>query len=212
MRLRNFTLVMAGMIAVLAQPMTAQMAPAKPNAIRTQLSQAAPSAAKPAAPAKPAAAAKPVAPAKPAVAAAKPEAAAKPAAPAAQASTTPTPQGAAAPAAGGPRRDPFNPLLGKTTGEGAAVPDRLPPGKAGLMIGTLRLDGLVRGPNGMLAVVSNPQQRVYFLREGDHIFDGQVLRITMEAVSFQQMGRDAFGNSLEHEVTRRLYPNPGEQR
>jgi Tfp pilus assembly protein PilP len=80
------------------------------------------------------------------------------------------------------------------------------------MVGTLRLDGLVHGPNGMIAVVSNPQQRIYFLREGERIFDGRVLRITMEAVSFQQTGRDAFGNSLEHEVTRRLYPNPGEQR
>jgi Tfp pilus assembly protein PilP len=80
------------------------------------------------------------------------------------------------------------------------------------MVGTLRIDGLVRGPSGMIAVVSNPQQRIYFLREGDRIFDGQVVRITMEAVSFLQTGRDAFGNSLEREVTRRLYPNPGEQR
>jgi Tfp pilus assembly protein PilP len=117
-----------------------------------------------------------------------------------------------APAASGPKRDPFDPLLNKTTGSGTPGPDRLPPGKAGLMVGTLRVDGLVRGPNGMIAVVSNPQQRIYFLREGDRIFDGQVLRITMEAISFQQTGRDAFGNSLEREVTRRLYPNPGEQR
>jgi hypothetical protein len=101
--------------------------------------------------------------------------------------------------------------MGRTPAQGVPTPDRLPPGKAGLMIGTLRIDGLVRGPNGMIAVVSSPQQRVYFLREGDRVFDGQVTRITMEAVSFQQTGRDAFGNSLEREVTRRLYPNPGEQ-
>ncbi len=132
---------------------------------------------------------------------------------AAQPSATVAAQTRPAPAApSGPRRDPFNPLLGNSTGGGPATPERLPPGKAGLMIGTLRIDGLVRGPNGMLAVVTNPQQRVYFLREGDRIFDGQVTRITMEAISFQQTGRDAFGNSLEHEVTRRLYPNPGEQR
>jgi hypothetical protein len=80
------------------------------------------------------------------------------------------------------------------------------------MVGTLGIEGLVSGPNGMIAVVTNPQQRVYFLREGDRIFDGRVLKITMEAVSFQQSGRDAFGNSLDHEVTRRLYPTPGEQR
>jgi type IV pilus assembly protein PilP len=187
MRVRYFTLVMAGMMAMLARPAAAQMAPAKPNTVRELVGQAAPG--KSAAPAVPAAQAAPSA-----------------------AQTAPKPGAAAAPAAGGSKRDPFDPLLGRTTGQGAPVPDRLPPGKAGLMIGTLRLDGLVRGPNGMLAVVSNPQERVYFLREGDRIFDGQVLRITMEAVSFQQTGRDAFGNSLEHEVTRRLYPNPGEQR
>ena len=188
MRVRYFTLVMVGMAAMLARPVAAQMAPAKPNTVREQISQAVPgTSAAPAAPA------------------------AKALAPAA-AQVAPKPGATAAPAAGGPKRDPFDPLLGKTTGQGSPVPDRLPPGKAGLMIGTLRLDGLVRGPNGMLAVVSNPQERVYFLREGDRIFDGQVLRITMEAVSFQQTGRDAFGNSLEHEVTRRLYPSPGEQR
>jgi hypothetical protein len=196
MRLRHATLMMAGILAILAQSLTAQMAPVKPDAIRSRLSQAA-------APAKPAAAEKPAASAKPAA----PSAAKTPTAPRAQAAPKP-----AAPATGGPRRDPFNPLLANNTGAGASAPERLPPGKAGLMVGTLRLDGLVQGPNGMIAVVSNPQQRIYFLREGDRVFDGQVLRITMEAVIFQQTGRDAFGNSLEHEVTRRLYPNPGEQR
>jgi hypothetical protein len=169
---------MAGVLAILAHPLVAQIAPAKPNVVRAQINPAQTTAAKPA----------PTAP----VAAA------------AQASTSP--------AASAPRRDPFDPLLNKSNGSGAPAPDRLPPGKAGLMIGTLRVNGLVNGPNGMIAVVSNPQQRVYFLREGDRIFDGQVLRITMEAIAFQQTGRDAFGNSLEREITRRLYPNPGEQR
>jgi hypothetical protein len=172
MRFPYFMLVMAGITTILAQPLAAQMAPAKPSTVRAQLNQAQ------AAPA-------------------------SPAAPAARQS---------APAASGPRRDPFDPLLNRTAGSGGAAPTRLPPGKAGLMVGTLHVDGLVRGPNGMIAVVSNPQQRIYFLREGDRIFDGQVLRITMEAISFQQTGRDAFGNSLERQVTRRLYPNPGEER
>jgi hypothetical protein len=114
--------------------------------------------------------------------------------------------------AGGPKRDPFSPLVSNAKDSGSGGPDHLPPGKAGLMVGTMRLDGLVRGPNGMIAVVSNPQDRVYFLREGDRIFDGQVTKITLEAVSFMQSGRDSFGNGLEHEVTRRLYATPGEQR
>ena len=108
------------------------------------------------------------------------------------------------------RRDPFEPLVSKQR-PGTEIPERLPPGKAGLVISTLRIDGVVRGPNGMIAVVSNPQQRVYFLREGDQLYDGRVEKITMEAVSFHQTGKDAFGKPVERQVSKRLYPSPGEQ-
>ncbi len=122
------------------------------------------------------------------------------------------PAGKAGPAAPArvARRDPFDPLVGKQHPGG--VPERLPPGKAGLVVSTLRLDGIVRGPNGMIAVVSNPQQRVYFLREGDQLYDGRVERITMEAVAFHESGKDAFGKPVERQVMKRLYPSPGEQR
>ncbi len=109
------------------------------------------------------------------------------------------------------RRDPFNPLLGAQR-PGGEFPEHLPPGKAGLVVSTVRVDGLVRGPNGMIAVVSNPQQRVYFLREGDQLYDGRVERITLQAVTFHEVGKDAFGKPLERQVVKRLYPSPGEQR
>src|SRR3984893_9516623 len=62
------------------------------------------------------------------------------------------------------RRDPFDTLLTKARPSNAP-PENLPPGKAGLIIETLRINGIVHSDNGMLAVVSNAQQRVYFLRE-----------------------------------------------
>ena len=138
--------------------------------------------------------------------------------PAAPAQTRPAPTKPAAPVTlasapqvkpAAPRRDPFDPLVGKANGP--AVPEHLPPGKAGLVIATLNLDGIVRGPNGMIAIVSNPQQRVYFLRQGDELYDGRVGNITMEAVSFHQTGKDPFGAVIERDLTRRLYPSPGEQ-
>jgi hypothetical protein len=109
------------------------------------------------------------------------------------------------------RRDPFSPLLAKeATGNG--TPLNLPPGKPGLMVGSLHIDGIVNGPNGMIAIVSNPQQRVYFLREGDHLYDGLVEHITMDGISFHQTGKDPFGNAVEREVAKRLNPtSPGEQ-
>ena len=42
------------------------------------------------------------------------------------------------------RRDPFETLL-NTAKAGNAPPENLPPGKAGLVIGTLRIEGIIRG-------------------------------------------------------------------
>jgi hypothetical protein len=110
------------------------------------------------------------------------------------------------------RRDPFDPLIDKNKGEVAGGPQApLPAGKPGLMVASLRIDGIVKQSNSMIAIVSNPQMRVYFLREGDRLYDGNVEHITMEGVSFHETGKDAFGKPVERELTKRLYPTPGEQ-
>jgi len=106
------------------------------------------------------------------------------------------------------RRDPFESLLGRQGGKAAL---NLPPGKLGLQVSTLRLDGIVRAPNGMIAVVSNPQARTYFLREGDRLYDGSVEKISMDGVSFHEEGKDAFGKPVERQVNKRIYSSPGEQ-
>ncbi len=108
------------------------------------------------------------------------------------------------------RRDPFESLVSHGTGKGGGP--ALPPGPRGLQVGTLRLDGIVRAPNGMIAVVSNPQSRVYFLREGDQLYDGSVEKITMDGVSFHELGKDAFGKPVERQVNKRIYStSSGEQ-
>jgi len=109
------------------------------------------------------------------------------------------------------RRDPFAPLLGKETGGGGGLQPNLPPGKPGLLISSLRIDGIVSGPNGTIAIVSTAQDRVYFLREGDRLYDGQVEHITMDGISFHQSGKDPFGNAVEREIAKRLNSIPGEQ-
>jgi hypothetical protein len=106
------------------------------------------------------------------------------------------------------RRDPFEPLVGITKEGGGP---NLPPGKAGLVIGTTRVDGTVKSPEGMLAVVSNPEQRVYFVREGDRLYDGQVEKIGLDGVVFREYSKDAFGKPVEREVTKRIYNSAGEQ-
>jgi Tfp pilus assembly protein PilP len=108
------------------------------------------------------------------------------------------------------RRDPFDTLLTKARA-GNAAPENLPPGKSGLIVATLRIDGIVHSPNGMIAIVSNPQQRVYFLRDGDKLYDGDVDKIALDSISFHEVGKDAFGKPLERTVTKQLYPSSGEQ-
>jgi len=117
------------------------------------------------------------------------------------ASTTPKPAGAVPKAASEPeakvaRRDPFESLVGREKAQAEAIKN-LPPGKAGLLVASLRLDGIVKAPNGMIAVVTNPQSRTYFLREGDQLYDGRVEKIAMDSVSFHEMGKDAFGKPVE---------------
>ena len=213
------TLGLGIMIAAAAPGALAQVNPSTPNSVKSALQGAAKPAQQPAKPA-----AKPAAPAatKPAPVAVKP--AAKPAAkPAVKTSAKPVAKAPAKPAArkvekaaSAPaesevrmaRRDPFESLVGRQQGKGAP---NLPPGKAGLQVSTLRLDGIVKAPNGMIAVVSNPQSRTYFLREGDHLYDGTVEKISMDGVSFHEEGKDAFGKPMERQVNKRIYSSPGEQ-
>ncbi|MFZ3214930.1 MAG: hypothetical protein WA192_02615 [Candidatus Acidiferrales bacterium] len=105
-------------------------------------------------------------------------------------------------------RDPFLPLVNEHR-PGGGPP--LPPGKAGLVVATVRVDGAVRSPSGMLAVVTNPDQRVYFLREGDRLYDGDVEKIGLDGVTFKENSKDAFGKPVERLVTKRIYPSAGEQ-
>ncbi|HYL86261.1 MAG TPA: hypothetical protein VE263_18705 [Candidatus Angelobacter sp.] len=170
-------------------------------------------------PAKPAAKPAAQAPAKAAPKGAKPaakkpaKAAAKPAVKAVEKPVTPgeapAPGAAAESDLKAARRDPFESLVGRQQGKSSTP---LPPGKAGLQVSTLRLDGIVRAPNGMIAVVSNPQARTYFLREGDHLYDGSVEKISMDGVSFHEEGKDAFGKPVERQVNKRIYStSSGEQ-
>ncbi|HTV59413.1 MAG TPA: hypothetical protein VMJ93_11130 [Verrucomicrobiae bacterium] len=106
------------------------------------------------------------------------------------------------------KRDPFVPLVNdKKPGGG----EHLPPGKAGLVVATVTVEGTVKSPSGMVAVVSNPEQRVYFIREGDRLYDGTVLKIGLDGVTFQEDSKDAFGRPVQREVTKRIYASAGEQ-
>ena len=179
--------------AKLAAPSDAKPAsPAAGKAAPQTGQQAAPAAKKPAAKPAPDKVAKARKPAKPVETAVNPDAAR---------------EGEEARAA---RRDPFESLVARQQAQKHATA-ALPPGTAGLQVSTLRRDGIVKSPSGMIAVVTNPQARTYFLREGDQLYDGRVEKIAMDGVSFHEMGKDAFGKPVERQVNKRIYSSAGEQ-
>jgi hypothetical protein len=140
---------------------------------------------------------------------AKPAAAAQKAAPANPAGAPSSEPGAQKPEPAVGKRDPFNPLISEKKDNAAA---HLPPGKAGLVVSTVRVDGTVRSGDGMMiAVLSNPEEHVYFAREGDHLYDGDVEKISLDGVTFRESSKDAFGKPVERVVTKRIYASAGAQ-
>ncbi len=81
----------------------------------------------------------------------------------------------------------------------------LPPGKRGLVIGQLSVDGIVVSPTELIVVVTmSGRNRAYFLREGDELYDGRVSQVTPDGVVFKQKAVDAFGKTYEKEVVKQI--------
>jgi Tfp pilus assembly protein PilP len=136
--------------------------------------------------------------------------AAKPDANSASPAQAPAGSGTDAPkTVGATKRDPFAPLVSDKKDNNSGL--HLPPGKAGLVIATVRVDGAVHSTNGMIAMVSNPANSVYFIHEGDHLYDGDVEKIGLDGVTFRENSKDAFGKPVERVVTKRIYASAGEQ-
>lgn len=105
------------------------------------------------------------------------------------------------------RRDPFVSVI-KTQENGAPGPI-LPPcstGKKCLSIPQIVLQGTVKDQDGkMIALVANGP-RTYFLRENDQVFNGSVIKITVDSVIFRESVTDKLGHESSHEVVKRLTP------
>lgn len=100
------------------------------------------------------------------------------------------------------RRDPFRSLIGparQNVDRGDA-----PPGVPGFLIDELDLQGIVRTSRGYVATVKGPDNIGYSLRAGDRLYDGEVLRITADAVYFRQEVNDPTRIERQREVVKEL--------
>lgn len=103
----------------------------------------------------------------------------------------------------GGRRDPFQPIVIRPPQQ--EIPAQLPPGLRGLVIGQIRVQGIVRGINNeWIAVVDNNTNRAYFLRERDEVWNGVVSRITVDTVTFQERSTDANGRITNRDVEKKI--------
>jgi len=80
-----------------------------------------------------------------------------------------------------------------------------------VLLGNLRIDGIVKFSGQLVAVATHVSGRTYFLREGDLLYDGAVDKISMDGVTFHEEGKDAFGKPIERQVNKRIYSIAGEQ-
>ncbi len=97
------------------------------------------------------------------------------------------------------KRDPFFSPVVQQQGSGCST------GKKCLEIGNINLRGVVKSDNGFIAVVTNNLNKAYFLRENDPVFNGYVVKITGDSVTFQETVQDKLGKSSTREVVKRIF-------
>lgn len=105
----------------------------------------------------------------------------------------------------GNRRDPFRSLL---IGQNRQAPrGPMPEGIAGLLIEEIDLTGIYKTSRGFVAqVVASNKAKSYLIREGDQLYDGDVVSISLNEVVFKQIVNDPTVIKPFREVVKKLSP------
>lgn len=105
----------------------------------------------------------------------------------------------------GDRRDPFKSLL--IVRERVAMRGPRPEGIPGLLIEEIDLTGIIITPEGPFAQVkSTEEDKSYLLREGDQLYDGDVVSIAASELTFKQIVDDPTAVKPFREVVKKLSP------
>ena len=101
------------------------------------------------------------------------------------------------------RRDPFQSLVGPAP---KLQPGQRPPGTPGFLIDEMKLQGVVKTRQGLVAMVNGPDNKGYLIHVGDKVLDGEVIRITTSSVVFRQEVNDPTRIERYREVVKDLAP------
>jgi len=108
-------------------------------------------------------------------------------------------------AASSERRDPFVSVIQPEKQGPQTTVLSCPAGVRGIIIGQTELNGIVKTPTGLIAVVTTSASgRTYFLREGNTLCNGQVKSISGDSVIFEENMIDAMGKTGKREVIRKI--------
>ena len=109
------------------------------------------------------------------------------------------------------RRDPFRSLLENMAIKGEG---QRPPGIAGMLISEVDLVGIINGPAGSIAFLNGSDNRGYFMRNGNELYDGKVMDIDRAAgrVLFRQRIDDPREIKPYRDVIKKLYSSTEEGR
>ena len=106
----------------------------------------------------------------------------------------------------GNRRDPFKSLLVGPERQEFRGPR--PEGIPGLLIEEIDLSGIWRTGRGYVAqVIAGNQKKTYLLKEGDQLYDGDVVSINKNEVVFKQIVQDPTALKPFREVVKSLSPS-----
>ncbi len=99
------------------------------------------------------------------------------------------------------RRDPFRSLLARQTKEELG---QRPPGLRGMGIEEIKLQGILRLPEGYVAMIQGTDNMSYLVRPGTILFDGTVEQIEPGRVVFKMQVADPKSLKPYREVVRSL--------
>lgn len=103
------------------------------------------------------------------------------------------------------RRDPFRSLI-KAGTDDRDLSDR-PDGIPGLLIDEIEVEGVfVLGGGPVAQIRSSSQETSYLLRPGDQLWDGEVVDITMDDITFKQSVNDPTALKPFREVVKQFNP------
>ena len=104
------------------------------------------------------------------------------------------------------RRDPFISLVRRTTQASGTSANPRPTGLGGLSIEQIRMTGVVKGRQGFSAIVKGVDNRTYYVKAGDELYDGKVRAVTGDAMFLTQNVNDPLSDAKTREIKRLLRP------